>query len=69
MGVKQIAGRVSAMALGFGPDAQSGDKPGVVDKDVRSAAGLEGGQGRRAHRVTARALANSAAKVSDDRCT
>jgi hypothetical protein len=43
MGVEQLAGRVSAMALGLEPNAQSGDEPGVVDKDVRSAAGLEGG--------------------------
>ncbi len=69
MGVEQLGGGVPAMPLGFGPDAQPGDEPGVADKDVRSALGLQGGQGRGAHRVAARALANSAAKVSDDRCT
>ena len=57
------------MPFGFGPDVQPGDEAGVVDEDVRSAVGLQGGHSGGAHRVAARALANSAAKVSDERCT
>ena len=69
MGVEQPAGGVATQPFRVGPDLQPGHETGVADKNVRGTVEFQPGQGGGAHRGAALALANSTAKVSDDKCT
>lgn len=69
MRLKEALGRVAPQSLVVGTHVEPSDDAGVLDEDVGGAGGLKRRERRRAHRAAARALANSAARVSAERWT
>lgn len=66
---EQSCCRAASDAPGVGADRQPLDRLGVGDEQIGRTLTTQGDGGPRAHRVTSRARANSAATVSADRCT
>ena len=69
VGSEEIPGGVATMAFGVGSDRQASHETGVANQHVGRAGSVQGDIGGGAHLLAARALANSAANVSGDKCT